>query len=274
MTQAASVTPTAAPSSVLRRLKVLQPEPGSGSAAHPLAASGSLRVATAEAAGAALSAPLADGLARRISYLRISAHRPLQLPLHLLHARHRRRHLAARRHPVVRRDRGDRRRACPGRRPPGAAHRRRAHRAQGPFGARPAPRSPGAGRLVAVDQWRAPGRARRAAAPGGAHPASTSASIRSMPGGFTRSPGAATWRRCSPGSTPRVPPGLPTPSSIPWRCAAFNDDELGGAVPLCVCPRLHPAFHRAHADGRRGAVLPRHVSAGRRDPRHLAPRAR
>ncbi len=62
MTAAAGATPTAVPNLARRRLNVLQLEPA-GSAVSP---------ALTQHGAVAATAPLADGLARRISYLRIS----------------------------------------------------------------------------------------------------------------------------------------------------------------------------------------------------------
>ena len=74
MTQVASAMPTATPTPALRRLKVLQSEPAQGPTAHPLAGSGASPTGAAAlpVAEAEPLTPLADGLARRISYLRIS----------------------------------------------------------------------------------------------------------------------------------------------------------------------------------------------------------
>ena len=194
--------------------------------------------------------------------------RPLQLPLHLLRPRRRRRPQRARGRAFVR---GDRRAGEGLRRPRRAAGAVDGRRADGAAraadaGAACCARSTGSRRSrfrptgTCWPSWR-----RRCARP--ASIASTSASTRSTRRSSGASRAAATWRACSPGSKRRARPGSDRSSSTPSPSKGFNDDEVAAICRFAWERELVPRFIEEMPMAAGRTYLPGDLPAGGRDSR-------
>ncbi len=196
-----------------------------------------------------------DSHGRRIDYLRISAHRPLQPALRLLHAGGGCRVRAARGDADVRGDRALRRVRRLGGHQQDPADRRRAARA--PRRGRPRPSPPRDSRTRvhrAHHQRNAAAAVRRAAARGWAFAREHSASTRWTPASTPASRAAASSKTPLPAST------LPSrtvfdPVKLNVVVVRSLDPDLLGFAKLTIEPPAARPLHRIHAGRRRRGGL-------------------